>query len=110
MIILKTITTSQSINFTPRSETYNTMVITNESTNVSENVSIVSYSVGEYYHTINALFTLTEGVYYTLQIKQNSTVVYNGKIYCTDSTDLPNYTINNGGYISNTTTNEYIIL
>ena len=107
MVILKTLTTSQNINFTPRSETYNTLVVTNESTNVSTTITIASSTVNSYYHTISALFALSEGLFYTFQVKQNSTVVYNGKIYCTDATDLPNYALHNGEYISNTSINEY---
>ena len=76
MIILQETGTAQSFNFIPRSDTYNTLTITDEQTNVSTNVTITTNVVGEYYNTITATFSLKEGHFYTLKLKQNTDVVF----------------------------------
>jgi hypothetical protein len=110
MVILTTSGSAQTFEFTPRSDAYNTMIVTNEATNVPVTVTISSSAISTYYHTITATFSLLEGNYYTIILKQNSTVVWKGRMYCTDQTTLPQYTVNSGVYTSQSSTNQYIIL
>ena len=70
MIVLTTLTSTQTIKFRPRQGTQATvMYLTNESTNERVSVAIDSYTVGSYYDTITARFNLVENVYYTLKLE-----------------------------------------
>lgn len=78
MIYLKAITTPQTLKFIPRkgkdfdySDVADKMYITNENTKVTEEITITSYTTGEYYHTIEATFTtLEENQFYKLVIQK----------------------------------------
>ena len=52
MVILTTSGSAQTFEFTPRATAYNTMIVTNEATNVPVTVSISSSVISTYYHTI----------------------------------------------------------
>lgn len=139
MIVLTTSTSSQSFNFVPRTGTQPTvMLITDEETNTTESVTISSYTVGAYYDTITASFTLKEGRFYTIKLQnydsdeylqandfsflltsQNdkidiygysgtTEVMYYGKIFCTDQTG--NYSVNSGVYQQKNSTNDFLYL
>ena len=108
MIILQEVGTAQSFSFIPRSDSYNTLQITDEQTGVTSNVTITSSVVGEYYHTITATFSLKENHYYTLTLKQNTDIVYKDKVFCTNQS-IPTFSVNNGQYIVNTSNNDFIL-
>ena len=139
MIVLTTSTSSQSFNFIPRTGTQPTvMLITDEETNTTENVTITSYVVDTYFDTITATFNLKEGRYYTVRLQnydsdeylqtddfsylltsQNdridiygydgtTEVMYYGKIFCTDQTG--NYSVNSGVYQQKQSTNDFLYL
>ena len=108
MIILQEIGTAQTFSFIPRSNTYNTLTITDEQTNVSTNVTITSNVVGEYYTTITATFSLKQGHFYTLKLKQNTDVVFYDKVFCTNQS-IPVFSVNNGQYTVNTSNNDFIL-
>ena len=115
MIVLKETNSAQNIDFIPRQfianasytfnivdETKNKNVYSQATTSVSQNL---------YYNRYNASFTaLKQGIYYMLTILSGTEVIYKDKIYCTNQTNLPQYTINSGEYTSNVTTNEFITL
>ena len=139
MIVLTTSTSSQSFNFIPRTGTQPTvMLITDEETNTTENVTISSYVVDTYFDTITANFNLKEGRYYTVRLQnfdsdeylqtddfsflltsQNdrleidgydgtTEVMYVGKIFCTDQTT--DYSVNDGQYQQKNSTNDFLYL
>lgn len=139
MIVLTTSTSSQSFNFIPRTGTQPTvMLITDEETNTTENVTISSYVVDTYFDTITANFNLKEGRYYTVRLQnfdsdeylqtddfsylltsQNdrieidgydgtTEVMYVGKIFCTDQTT--DYSVNSGQYQQKNSTNDFLYL
>lgn len=139
MIVLTTSTSSQSFNFIPRTGTQPTvMLITDEETNTTENVTITSYVVDTYFDTITATFNLKEGRYYTIRLQnfdsdeylqtddfsylltsQNdrieidgydgtTEVLYVGKIFCTDQTT--DYSVNSGQYQQKNSTNDFLYL
>ena len=108
MIILQEVGTAQSFSFIPRSDSYNTLQITDEQTGVTSNVTITSSVVGQYYHTITATFSLKENHYYTLTLKQNTNIVYKDKVFCTNQS-IPTFSVNNGQYIVNTSNNDFIL-
>ena len=139
MIVLTTSTSSQSFNFIPRTGTQPTvMLITDEETNTTENVTITSYVVDTYFDTITATFNLKEGRYYTIRLQNfdsdeylqtddysylltsqydrieiygyNGTteVMYVGKIFCTDQ--ITDYSVNSGQYQQKNSTNDFLYL
>lgn len=125
MIVLTTETTSQSFVVCPRlSENItfnaNKIYLTDEETNTTEIINISSYSnYGYYYHTVSALFELTEGKTYLMKMCHTdlTDIRWVGKVFCTDQidatqgfADVEGYSVNDGKYTTNTRTNEYIIL
>ena len=114
MIVLQESGSAQNIDFIPREFTANasyTVKITDETQN-KEVYSQATTSISQnlYFNRYNAVFPVKQDIYYTLKILSGSSVVFLDKIYCTNQTDLPAYTINEGEYTSNSTTNEFITI
>ena len=114
MIILQPILTEQSFSFIPRSQTYDGLFIRGESTNIETEITITSNVNGDYYDTVNATFvngdfSLIKDSFYTLELRNGTEVVHKDKIFVTDQTPVVNYPVNDGEYISNVSTNEFII-
>ena len=107
MIILKEQIEAQSLKFIPRQYSATAIVLVNEMTNESTTISSDFYVDGYYLYT-TATFDLKEGNFYTLSILDNTDIVYKDKIFCTNQV-IADYTINNGEYVTNQTTNEFII-
>ena len=108
MIVLTTSTSAQTFSFIPRFENYTTMSITDEQTNVTTTVAITSSNQSGYANTITATFALVENHGYTLLLKNGTIICHKDKIFCTDQT-ISEFTVNDGQYISNNTTNEFIV-
>ena len=108
MIILQDIATSQTFSFIPRSQTYDSLFITDEQTNTEVEVTIDSSTQGDYYDTISAIFDLSENNFYNLVIKNGTTVVHKDRIFCTNQA-VATYSVNNGEFTSRASNNEYII-
>ena len=85
------------------------MLITDEIENETITVPIVNSAAYGYTNSITAAFTLKEARSYMLTLKQGSEIIYRDKIYCTDQ-EITNYTINEDQYVSNTSTNEFIVI
>ena len=114
MIVLQESASAQNIDFIPRTftsgNTYNVTIV-NETTNTEvDNVNTTSITENLYYNRYNATFNLKQDVTYNLTIKSGSDVIFKDKIYCTNQTDLPAYTVNESEYIFNDTDNEFITL
>lgn len=109
MIILTTVDNEdQVIRFIPRSSSFDTVLITDDQTNETISITPYTYTQGDYYDEIIAKFNLVENHFYNLVIKAEDIVVYRDRIFCTDQ-DLAIFTVNNGQYVSNSTTNEFIV-
>jgi hypothetical protein len=108
MIILREDSNNQTFSFIPRKEEYNTMTITDEQTNTTTTISIVSDSISTYYHTITANFDLKEGNFYVLKVLNNTEVVFYDKVFCTNQS-LVSFSVNNNTYTSHSTSNDFII-
>ena len=108
MIVLTTDTTPQTFVFIPRNSSFDTVEITDEQTNVMVSIDTYTHTEGDYYDTLEAEFILVENHFYTLVIKDGATIVYRDKIFCTDQ-PLVTFSVNNGQYVSNSTTNEFIV-
>jgi hypothetical protein len=107
MIVLTTSTSAQTFSFIPR-DTPNVMKITDDQTNVTETIAIISQTTGDYLNTIEAEFTLTEGHFYDLVLYNNTDIVYKDRILCTDQ-NIVTFSVNDGQYTSNTTSNTFIV-
>jgi hypothetical protein len=84
------------------------MILTDDQTNTPATITITSQTSGDYVNTITASFALKEGHFYDLVLKQGSDIVYKDRIFCTDQ-NIVNFSVNNGDYTSNTTSNTFIV-
>lgn len=86
MIVINT--TATSFNYISRGYNPDSMVITNEATNVSTTLSIALVDIydHDYYVQIsNINYNFTEGNYYRIVLKDgNGDDVYRDRIFCTD--------------------------
>lgn len=107
MIVLTTSTSAQTFSFIPRGS-FNTMIVTDDQTNTPVTIAITSQTIGDYVNTITASFALKEGHFYDLVLKQGTDIVYKDRIFCTDQ-NIVSFSVNNGQYTSNTTSNTFIV-
>lgn len=107
MIVLTTSTSAQTFSFIPR-DTPTSMVLTDDQTNVPVTIAITSQTSGDYVNTITADFDLIEGHFYDLVLYKNTDIVYKDRIFCTDQ-NIVSFSVNNGEYTSNTTSNTFIV-
>jgi hypothetical protein len=108
MIVLQETNNPQTFNFIPRSDSYDGLFLTDDQTNVEVEVTISSNTIGDYINTITATFDLTQGHFYNLVLKDGSDVVYKDKVFCTNQ-PIVSFSVNNGQYTSNSTTNDFIV-
>tara|TARA_R110000772_G_C13094495_1_gene418986 strand:+ start:30 stop:362 length:333 start_codon:yes stop_codon:yes gene_type:complete len=110
MIILKTEATAQTFKFIPREYTATSIIITDEDENTSVTYSPVFSTIKYYLQTSITFFPLLrEGTFYTLEVLNESSIIYRDIVFCTDQV-LSTYSINEGQYTEHETTNEYILL
>lgn len=107
MIVLTTSTSAQTFSFIPR-DIPTSMVITDDQTNTPVTIAITSQTQGGYVNTLTATFALEEGHFYDLVLYKNTDIVYKDRIFCTDQ-NIVSFSVNNGQYTSNTTSNTFIV-
>lgn len=83
------------------------IVLRDEQTNVEITLDFTE-TEGSYYTIIESVFSLVENHFYTLTAFNNNEIKYRDKIFCTDQ-PIVTFSVNNGQYTSNTTTNEFIV-
>lgn len=108
MIVLQETNDPQTFSFIPRSDSYDALFLTDDQTNVQIEVTIDDNVVGDYINTITATFDLIEGHFYNLVLKDGADVVYKDKVFCTNQ-PVVSFSVNNGQYVSNSTTNDFIV-
>jgi hypothetical protein len=108
MIVLTTDTTPQTFNLIPRTSNFDLVQITDELTNKTVVIDTYTFTQGDYYSTFESEFNLVENRFYNLVIKKNNDIVYRDRIFCTNQ-PLVTFSVNNGQYVSNSTTNEFIV-
>jgi len=115
MIVLTPSGSQQTFYYVPRvlgqgvSEQPLTMVTTDEQTNTPVSTINHFYSVGNYVNSIQHTYALIEGHFYTLELKNsNNDVIYKDRIFCT-AQPLVTFSVNNNQYVSNSTTNDFIV-
>jgi hypothetical protein len=126
MIVLKPIASVQGFVATQRLTDLsalpraNKLQITDEETNISRVIDLTSTTAGDYYDTIIITINpaLKEGHTYKAVLYYNSIENYTwkGKIFCTAQittslgfADVRDYSVNDGKYTENTTTNQFIL-
>ena len=106
-------TDNQLLKIVPRSYTTDqvTVTVTNESTNTSQSQTLTPVVSGNHIN-ITGTFTFAEGIFYYFVVSQGGSEIYRGNIFCTDQTDLEDYTVNQGQYTSyeKANANEYITI
>jgi hypothetical protein len=98
----------------------NKLQITDEETNIARVIDLTGTTAGNYYDTVTITINpaLKEGHTYKAVLYYNSIANYTwkGKIFCTAQIttslgfeDVRDYSVNDGKYIENTTTNQFIL-
>jgi hypothetical protein len=108
MIILQESNSAQTFSFVPRSTTYNTLTLTDEQTGVTSTVTITSTTAASYHQIIQATFNIKQNHFYTLEVKNNSDVVFKDKVFCTNQS-IGTFSVNTSQYTSNSSNNDFII-
>ena len=115
MIVLEPISTSQVFNVIQRRSVTagNKLEIIDEETNTSRVITLTSNATGDYYDTITLTISpaLKEGHTYNAMLYHNTigNYTWKGKIFCTAKDDVRDYSVNEGRYTENTTTNQFIL-
>ena len=104
MIILKPISTAQTIKFIGREDACDSIILRDEQDNTEVTLN-ATFSVDSYYLSADIIFDLQEDRFYNLTAYNGSNIVYKDKIFCTSQTD---YSINNGDYVQHSSNNDYI--
>ena len=107
MIILKPISTAQTIKFIARQNACDVIILRDEQTNTSATIA-ANFTLDKYYLTDDLIFDLKEGHFYNLTAYNGETIVYKDKIFCTAQTD--GYSINDSQFTNKTSDNSYITL
>jgi len=108
MILLTTDTDSQVFYCIPRNNEIDGLFITDEQTNVETEITIEAIIQGDYTTSVEASYELVENHFYKLELRNGTDVVFYGKVFCTNQNKVT-FSVNNGTYQSNTTTNEFIV-
>lgn len=98
--------TSQSFNIIPRVYVADTLTLKNETTGVETEYEITPLT-NSYFMYITATLDLTEDTFYVLKVFNNGEEVFRDRAFCTNQTD---YSINEGQYVTYTTTNEFVVI
>lgn len=108
MNVLTTTLEPQELNIIPRSKVFDELIFTDDSENIPFAVEIDSVIDKDYFVTLNVICELKENRYYNFELLNEGELVYRGKAFCTDQ-PIVSFSVNNGKYVSNATTNQYIV-
>ena len=111
MHILTTATDNQSIKIVPRTNASSpTLSLTDKTKRTTSTVSVTKTSDGDYM-VLTGAFSLKEGSQYSFKVKDGSTIIYRGLIFCTDQADLDKYFINKDEYVTvDSYDNDFVVL
>jgi hypothetical protein len=108
MNVLTTTLDPQPLVIVPRSTTFDTLIFTDDSTNDPVTINIDSVVDKDYYQILNVECALIENRFYNIELFNNGDLIYRGKAFCTDQ-PIVSFSVNNGQYVSNATTNTFIV-
>jgi hypothetical protein len=111
MEILTTSTSNQSLKIIPRADASSpTLSLYDKSTRTTSTVSVVKTSEDDYM-VLTGTFSLKEGNQYTFRVKDGSTEIYRGLIFCTDQNNLDKYFANSGEYVEEDSyDNDFVVI
>ena len=87
-----------------------TVYLTDESTNTT---AVINPTITEAngFMELRATFTLVANRFYGFKVIYDGNLIYRDRVFCTDQTNYPKFTVNAGVYTEETTyDNEYIII
>jgi len=109
MIVVKEQLTSQQINFIVRYGLAQDLYLIDENTNVSVYVPNIQILPNDYYTAAYGIFPTKENHFYWLQVYDaNQNLILKERMFCTNQ-PIDTFSVNNGQYISNQTTNDFIM-
>jgi hypothetical protein len=108
MNVLTTTLSPQPLVIVPRSTTFDTLIFTDDSTNDPVTINIDSVVDKDYYQILNVECALIENRFYNVELFNNGDLIFRGKAFCTDQ-PIVSFSVNNGQYVSNSTTNTFIV-
>lgn len=108
MIVVQETNVSQSFDFVPRFGTPVTFELTDENTNVMVLVA-GSFTAGDYVYSFNGVLPTEQNHFYWMVLKDsNGEIVLKERLFCTNQ-PINTFSVNDGGYTSNQTTNDFIM-
>ncbi len=108
MIVIQETNVSQTFNFIPRFGSGVTLELTDENTNVTVAVAGL-FTSGDYVHSFSGVLPTEENHFYFAVIKDGAgNLLLKERMFCTNQ-PINTFSVNNGQYISNQTTNEFIM-
>lgn len=114
MIVLTSTIGNKTCSITPRSGAIETCVFHDEINNTDFNVEITDIEIESYYVNLSLEFTalnkLVENRFYMMTLFDNlGSILLKEKVFCTDQ-PISTFSVNKGQYISNTSSNNFIVL
>jgi hypothetical protein len=108
MIVVQQTNVSQTFNFILRFGSGVTLELTDENTNDTVPVSGL-FTTGDYVHSFSGVLPTLENHFYWAVIKDGGgNLLLKERMFCTNQ-PIDTFSVNDGGYISNTTTNDFIM-
>lgn len=108
MIVVNESNTSQSFNFIPRYGTPVSLELIDENTNDLQVVS-GTFTSGDYVYDFTGVLPTLENHFYWVLVKDGSgNLLLKERMFCTNQ-PIDTFSVNNNAYISNTTTNDFIM-
>lgn len=121
MLILTTSATSQNLTVIPRFEPTGDIRVTinSDDKNAQQIQTTVTPTYADGYLTARVIFdastALSEGQFYSVKMEEEIdsvfTMAWRGMVFCTDQTNLPKFSINDGKFTENTANdNEFLTI
>jgi hypothetical protein len=87
-----------------------TAKLTNENTNTTEVKTITPVNSNGFMSLVST-WTLTNDNFYLLEVFDGTLLIYRGRVFCTNQTNLPKYSVNYNLYTeANLTDNSFIVI
>jgi len=108
MIVVNESNVSQTFNFIPRYGTPAILELTGENTNTTQVVA-GTFTAGDYVYDFSGILPTEENQFYWVVIKDAlGNILLKERMFCTNQ-PIDTFSVNDGQYISNQTTNDFIM-
>lgn len=110
MIVVQQTLLSQTLRFVVRSGVPTSLTLIDENTNVPQVVSNLTFFMLSYTNACNCTlpFVKENHFYWAILKDFNNNVLLKERVFCTNQ-NIDTFSVNNGGYVSNQTTNDFIM-